>query len=75
MLKLILEIASILVSILLVILILMQVRGGGLGSLLGGDSGSSINRTRRGLEKTMYQVTIGLAVTFIAISIASFAFY
>lgn len=75
MLKLTLEIASIIVSILLVGLILLQVRGGGLGSLLGGDPGSSINRTRRGLEKTLYQVTIGLAIAFIAISIISFAFY
>ncbi|MCB9451905.1 MAG: preprotein translocase subunit SecG [Anaerolineaceae bacterium] len=66
-----LQIASIVVSVILVILILLQVKGGGLGSLLGGDSGGGITRTRRGLEKTMFQVTIALGVAFLAISIFS----
>jgi len=66
-----LQIASIIVSVILVILILRQVKGGGLGRLLGGESGRGINRTRRGLEKTMFQVTIALAVAFLAISIFS----
>ena len=64
-----LQIVSILVSILLVVLILLQVKGGGLGDLLGGDSGGGIARTRRGLEKTLFQLTIGLAVGFLAFSI------
>jgi preprotein translocase subunit SecG len=75
MLGLILQIASILVSILLIVLILLQVRGGGLGSMLGGDGGGAVQRTRRGIEKTLYQITIGLAIVFISISILSFAFY
>ena len=66
-----LQIASIIVSIMLIILILLQVKGGGMGSLLGGDAGGGIARTRRGLEKTMFQVTIGLSIAFIAISIFS----
>jgi preprotein translocase subunit SecG len=68
-----LQVASIVVSVLLIILILLQVRGGALGSLLGGDAGGGIARTRRGLEKRLFQLTILLAVAFIAISIFSVA--
>ncbi|MEL7233817.1 MAG: preprotein translocase subunit SecG [Chloroflexota bacterium] len=75
MLNVTLQIASNIVSIILITLILLQVKGGGLGSLMGGDSSMGITRTRRGLEKTMYQVTIGLAITFVGISILSFTFF
>ena len=66
-----LQIVSALIGILLVVIILMQVKGGGLGDLLGGDSGGGITRTRRGLEKTLFQVTIGLSIAFLAICILS----
>jgi preprotein translocase subunit SecG len=59
---------------LLTVLILLQVKGGGLGNLLGGDVGGGIARTRRGLEKTLFQVTIGLAIAFITVSILSVVF-
>ncbi len=65
------QIASIVVSILLVILILLQVKGGGLGSLLGGEAGGGIARTRRGLEKTLFHITILLAIAFLGISVFS----
>ncbi|MFN8371737.1 MAG: preprotein translocase subunit SecG [Anaerolineae bacterium] len=68
-----LQIASIVVSVLLIILILLQVRGGALGSLLGGDAGGGIARTRRGLEKRLFQLTIGLCIAFLALSIFSVA--
>lgn len=70
-----LQIASIIISVVLIIMILLQVKGGGLGSLLGGDSGGGIARTRRGLEKTLFQITIGLSATFLAISILSVVFF
>jgi preprotein translocase subunit SecG len=70
-----LQIASIIVSVVLVILILLQVKGGALGNLLGGEAGGGIARTRRGLEKTLFQITIGLAIAFIAISILAVAFF
>ena len=41
------------------------------GNLLGGDAGGGIARTRRGLEKTLFQITIGLSIAFLAISIFS----
>ncbi|MBC7812310.1 MAG: preprotein translocase subunit SecG [Burkholderiales bacterium] len=66
-----LQIVSIIVSILMIILIMLQVKGGGLGSLLGGDAGGGITRTRRGLEKTLFQITIGLSITFLAVCVMS----
>jgi len=65
------QIASIIVSLALIAMILLQVKGGGLSSLLGGDSGGGIARTRRGLEKTMFQITVGLSVAFLIICIMS----
>ena len=56
------------VAVVLVIVILMQVRGQGVG-LFG--SAESSYRTRRGLEKTLFQFTIALIVVFIATSIIS----
>lgn len=70
-----LQIVSIIVSILLIIMVLLQVKGGGLGaSLFGGDAGGGITRTRRGLEKTLFQLTIWLSVGFIAVAILAVAF-
>ncbi len=65
----ILNIVQIIISVMLAVLILMQVRGSGLGRTFGSDSGS-IHRTRRGIEKTLYQLTIALAVAFLLISLA-----
>jgi preprotein translocase subunit SecG len=62
-----LNIAHILVAIVLTLVILMQAKGSGIGSALGGGSGSSF-RTRRGVEKTLLQLTIFLAVIFLIIS-------
>ena len=56
------------VSILLVVTILVQVRGQGTG-LFGSAEGSF--RTRRGLEKTLFQFTILLVFIFILLSIRS----
>ena len=63
------QIASILVSVVLILLIMLQVKGGALGSLLGGDAGGGIARTRRGLEKTIFQITVFLCIAFMAISL------
>jgi len=59
-----LAIAEILVSLALIGVILLQVRGEGVGGL---QSGSFV-RTRRGLEKTLFQLTIALVVLFLVIS-------
>jgi preprotein translocase subunit SecG len=60
-----LKFIQIIISVALVTLIILQARGLGLGSLLGGQSGGAITKTRRGLEKTLFQMTIGLAIAFI----------
>jgi preprotein translocase subunit SecG len=61
------NIAQILVAILLTLVILLQAKGSGIGSALGGGTSSSF-RTRRGVEKTLFQLTIVLAIIFLAVS-------
>lgn len=61
--------AQIVVAIVLILIVLTQNRSGGLGSAFGGDS-SSVYRTRRGIEKTLFNFTIGAAVAFLVLSIA-----
>jgi preprotein translocase subunit SecG len=64
-----LNIAQIIISIALIALTVMQSRGAGLGRMFGGDS--SIYRTRRGVEKTMFNLTVILAVVFFLTSLIS----
>jgi preprotein translocase subunit SecG len=64
-----LNIAQILVSIALSIVLLLQAKGSGFGAGLGGST--SMFRTRRGIEKTLFQLTIVLVVLFVIISLFS----
>lgn len=64
-----LNLAQILLSIALIIAILLQSRGAGFGGAFGTQS--TVFRTRRGLERTLFQITIILAVVFTLISIIS----
>lgn len=66
-----LNIVQIIVSLSILAIILSQVKEGG-GGLFG--SAQSSVKTRRGLEKTMFQATIVLAVLFLVISVASVRF-
>ena len=63
-----LNIAQLMVSIVIVLVILAQVKESGSG-LFG--SAQSTFRTRRGLEKTLFEFTIVLAVVFLVVSILS----
>ncbi len=63
-----LQIAEIIVAMVLIGVVLLQVRGQS-GGLFGGGGGTF--RTRRGLEKTLFQFTIVLVVLFIVIAIMS----
>jgi preprotein translocase subunit SecG len=63
------NIALIVVSLGLIVSILFQVKGGGLGGIFG--QADTVYRTKRGIEKTLFQFTIVLSVLFVAISIAS----
>jgi preprotein translocase subunit SecG len=61
------SIAIIIIAIGLILSILFQVKGGGLGGIFG--QADTVYRTRRGMEKTLFQLTIVLAVLFVVISI------
>ncbi len=62
-----LALAMILISIALIAIILLQVKGEGIGGL---QSGSFV-RTRRGLEKTLFQMTILLVIVFLTVAAIS----
>jgi preprotein translocase subunit SecG len=62
-----LNVGQILVSIMLILVVLLQAKGSGFGAGLGGTQGGSF-RTRRGIEKTLFQATIFLTVLFLAMS-------
>jgi preprotein translocase subunit SecG len=64
-----LYISQIVVAIALILLALLQVRGGGLGGIFG--QADTVYRTKRGVEKTLFQLTIVLVVIFIILSIVS----
>ena len=62
-----LSVAQILLSIALILAVLFQVRGGGLGGIFGQPT--TVFRTKRGVEKTLFQLTIALVILFIIVSI------
>ncbi len=62
-----LSLAQIIIAVVLIIVFLLQVRGGGLGGIFGQQTG--VYRTRRGVEKTLFRLTILLMVIFVIISI------
>jgi preprotein translocase subunit SecG len=66
------NVAQIIVAVVLIAVILLQVRGGGLGGIFGQPD--STFRTRRGVEKALFQFTIALVVLFVALSILSLRF-
>ena len=63
---------QIIVSIALIVAILLQARGTGLSGTFGGDS--AVYRSRRGVERRLWQFTIILLVLFALFSLASYAF-
>ncbi len=67
------QIAQIVIAILLMLAILLQSRGVGLSGVFGG--GGNIYRTKRGIEKKLFFLTIILGVLFFAISLAVVLLY
>jgi preprotein translocase subunit SecG len=61
-----LNIALIIISVLLILSVIMQSKGAGLGGLTGADTGS-IFTARRGVERTLFWITIVLSVIFFAL--------
>ena len=62
------KIGQIAVAVLLMVAVLLQNRGAGLGGAFGGSGG--VYLTKRGLEKKLYIATIALALIFILLSLA-----
>lgn len=64
------DIALIIISIALVASIILQSKGVGLGGLAGGDSGG-VFTARRGIEKTLFFITIGLGILFVVLTLVT----
>jgi preprotein translocase subunit SecG len=63
-----LNIALIIISVLLILSVILQSKGAGLGGLTGADTGSTFT-ARRGVERTLFWLTIILSVVFFALVI------
>jgi preprotein translocase subunit SecG len=67
--KLVLSLAQLVLSILLIIVILLQQKGAGLGAAFGGSG--MVHATRRGVDKVLFNATIVITVAFLLISLAA----
>ncbi len=67
-----LNIALIITSIALIASVILQSKGVGLGGLTGTDTGG-VFTARRGIEKTLFWVTIGLSVLFFVLTLVTVA--
>ena len=65
-----LNIGLIITSIALIASVILQSKGAGLGGLTGGDTGGVFS-ARRGIEKTLFRITIGLSILFFGLAVAS----
>ena len=64
------DISLIVVSVALIASVILQSKGAGLGGLTGADTGG-IFTARRGVEKTLFYVTIALSVLFFILAVIS----
>ena len=64
------DISLIVVSVALIASVILQSKGAGLGGLTGADTGG-IFTARRGVEKTLFYVTIALGVLFFILAVLS----
>lgn len=62
------DIALIITSVALVIGVILQSKGAGLGGLTGADTGS-VFTARRGIERTLFFTTIALSVVFFGLAL------
>jgi preprotein translocase subunit SecG len=67
------SIALIITSISLIVSIILQSKGVGLGGLTGGDTGG-VYTQRRGIEKVLFWITIGLSIVFFVLTILTVMF-
>lgn len=62
------RVIQIILSISVIIFVLLQARGGGLGSAFGSSS-SSVFKTRRGVERLIFNITIVFVILFASVSL------
>ena len=62
--------AQIVIAVAMTILVLLQAKDAGLSNMFGG-SDMGVYRTRRGVEKTMFDATVGLAVVYVLLSLVT----
>ncbi len=67
--EIILNISQIILAILLMITIMIQSKGTGLGAAFGG--GGNVYRTKRGAEKKLFQLTIIFAILFFGVALVN----
>ncbi len=67
------SVVQIILSVVLTVLVLVQMRNAGLGGVFGGTD-SGIQHTRRGIDKLLFNVTIATAVVFFVVSLANVIF-
>ena len=60
------QVVQIIIAVALIVSILLQARGAGLGSVFGGTG--TVFKTRRGIEKTLFRMTVFFAVVFAVLS-------
>jgi len=61
------SLAQIVIAIALIVVIMLQTKGAALGGVFG-QSDSAVYKTRRGIEKTVFNVTIGLSLVFFVLA-------
>ncbi len=67
-----LNVVQIILSVALIALVILQSKGGSLSRMFGGEGG--VYKTRRGIEKTLFNVTVTLIVAFFIFSLLSVIF-
>ena len=63
------RVVQIILCFAVIVFILLQVRGAGLGSAFGGSSAGSVFKTRRGVERLIFNITIAFVILFALVSI------
>ena len=66
-----LNLAMLIVAISLIGVIILQSRGAGLGGFVGGGSSGSTYHVRRGVERLLFNITIGLSVLFFVLAVVT----
>lgn len=67
--KQILIVTQIIISVILIVTILLQNQGSGVSGIFGGSGGGAY-RTKRGMEKILFYLTIVFTILFLGISLA-----